>query len=133
MDDLSSDKYFKIIKWLLGGDTGASSEAICAYMLGLKPANFGYMAPSDKGDRGRCIRLLNLFPEWWDRLYEMSDISEYWDEQIPIIESERYVLSSSTIENNTVTSPVSQEPSPIIEDHNPKPEDGKDFPQLGDY
>lgn len=39
-------------------------------MLGFKPEP--NLAPSDPADRGRCIRLLNLIPEWWDRLDEME-------------------------------------------------------------
>ena len=89
----------KIIVWALGDDTGMSSKAICRFMLGIKG---DYSAPSDADDRGRCIRLLNLVPEWWDRLDEMAEIpgtkvltfehgevERGWKEQIPLIKKER--------------------------------------------
>ena len=88
--------------WALAGDTGISSEAIAAHMSGYP--NTRMMPPSDGSDRGRCIRLLELIPEWIPRLKEMvkydtvqkqdgfvinsSGISAYensWSKQIPLI------------------------------------------------
>lgn len=88
--------------WALAGDTGISSEAIAAHMAGYP--NSRMMPPSDAADRGRCIRLLELIPEWIVRLPEMakydkqkqddgfvvnsSGISAYsnsWSKQIPLI------------------------------------------------
>jgi hypothetical protein len=90
--------------WALSGDTGSSSEAIAAHMTH-NPGNarFGMMPPSDGADRGRCIRLLELIPEWIDRLPEMAQYdkgrstgivisaagigrdSNTWAQQIPFI------------------------------------------------
>lgn len=96
----------KIIDWATGEHTGMSSKALCRKMLGIRASsNWGYPAPSDASDRGRCIRLLNLIPEWWDRLDEMASIpshrltyfhpnnklevvEEGWREQIPLIRKE---------------------------------------------
>lgn len=88
--------------WALAGDTGISSEALAAHMSGYP--NTRMMPPSDSSDRGRCIRLLELIPEWIPRLKEMvqydtkqkqdgfvinsSGISAYensWSKQIPLI------------------------------------------------
>lgn len=77
----------KIADWATGSDTGASSKALMRYMLGLKPSSWGFFAPSDADDRGRCVRLLNLFPEWLERLDEMAQFI-CWGEQIPLIKSE---------------------------------------------
>lgn len=94
--------------WALSGDTGISSKAIMAHMTGYeKTDSFGMQPPSDSSDRGRCIRLLELIPEWLPRLNEMvkydstkkqdgfivnsSGISAYdnsWSKQIPLIVSE---------------------------------------------
>lgn len=94
--------------WALSGDTGISSKSIAAHMSGItKNDAFGIMPPSDADDRGRCIRLLELIPEWISRLPEMvqydqsqkqegivinsSGISAYsnsWQKQIPMILSE---------------------------------------------
>lgn len=62
-------------EWLRGMDTGLSSEAVFHYMtLGIK----GGSTPSDSSDLGRCLRLLERFPEWRDRLPEMAAVSEDW-------------------------------------------------------
>lgn len=90
--------------WALSGDTGISSEAIAKHMTGTGVVGrFGMQPPSDADDRGRCIRLLELIPEWIKRLPEMtkydaqkvegivinsSGISSYsndWATQIPLI------------------------------------------------
>ena len=95
------EEILKLIDWATGDDTGSSSEALCRFMLGLEPGGWGFQAPSDADDRGRCIRLLNLVPEWWDRLDEMAEIpgskvltfehgevERGWKEQIPLIKKE---------------------------------------------
>jgi hypothetical protein len=94
------------LEWLFGGDTGVSSKALCAHMLGIEVKGaLGVMAPSDAADRGRCIRLLNKIPAWWDRLDEMAETEPQkdvlvisasginkeqngWAKQIPLIRSE---------------------------------------------
>lgn len=92
----------RALYWALSGDTGISSEAIAKHMTG--SATTRMMPPSDADDRGRCIRLLELIPEWITRLPEMvqydqsdrqegivinsSGISAYsnsWQKQIPMI------------------------------------------------
>ena len=94
--------------WALSGDTGISSKSIMAHMTGKEKSDaFGMQPPSDSSDRGRCIRLLELIPEWIPRLKEMvkydstdkpngfvinsSGISAYdnsWSKQIPLIMQE---------------------------------------------
>lgn len=62
--------------WLLSGDTGTSSETICAVMTGSK---IGHASPpSDGGDFGRCYRLLQHFPEWRARLHEVAERYPEW-------------------------------------------------------
>lgn len=57
--------------WASSDDTGVSSKTLLAHMTGNpKP---GYTSPpSDADDRGRCIRLLELIPEWIERLPELA-------------------------------------------------------------
>ncbi|RNF58633.1 hypothetical protein EFK68_04565 [Pseudomonas aeruginosa] len=50
----------KVIRWLLSSDTGLSSTAICAHMIGEKPEDDDFSAPSDPSDMGRCLRLLDI-------------------------------------------------------------------------
>ena len=83
----------RIASWI-DGNVGVSSEAIYLYMtLGKIPAPFD--APSDEGDRGRCVVLLQAVPEWVPRLKEIEDLHitgtsngepvQPWKEQIPLI------------------------------------------------
>lgn len=96
----------RAIKWATGSDTGISSEALCSYMTTGTVDRPRWNAPSDAADRGRCIRLLQLIPEWVDRLDEMkaldvgtvsingadpipvSEDSHSWTYQIPLIRKE---------------------------------------------
>lgn len=58
--------------WALCGSTGVSSKAIAKHMTGYTSEGvFGQRPPSDRDDRSRCIRLLQLIPEWVVRLPEM--------------------------------------------------------------
>lgn len=67
----------KVIRWLLSSDTGSSSIAICAHMIGEKP-KYDFDAPSDPSDLGRCLRLLDIFPEWKPRIPEMAAHGPAW-------------------------------------------------------
>lgn len=64
-------------KWLLSGDTGASSKALCGWMLHGKAVP-RHAHPHDGGDLGRCVRLLDLIPEWKPRIPEMAKHGPYW-------------------------------------------------------
>jgi hypothetical protein len=62
-------------KWLFGCDTGMSSKAILGHMIcGVSDGSW----PSDGGDLGRCLRLLDLFPEWKGRIGEMARYGKVW-------------------------------------------------------
>jgi hypothetical protein len=72
----------RAFEWLLySRDTGRSSEAICAYMVG-GVGNTSSAHPLDAADLGRCLRLLNQFPEWKARMWEMGDLTEEWSELV---------------------------------------------------
>lgn len=63
----------KLIEWLLSDDTGASSRAIASHMaLGKSDGSF----PWDPSDIGRCFRLLDVIPEWKNRIEEMGIYSK---------------------------------------------------------
>jgi hypothetical protein len=64
--------------WIVGGDTGLSSKAIWAHMMGAPNPRFGWSHPSDPDDLGRCLRLLEEIPEWKPRLPEMAARSKKW-------------------------------------------------------
>lgn len=63
---------FRAMFWALNGSTGMSSLAIAKHMTATATEQpDGFMPPSDADDRSRCIRLLQLVPEWIARLNEM--------------------------------------------------------------
>ena len=78
----------KIINWFLSGDTGLSSKAIVATMVGANETACEWGDhPRDIGDFGRCYRLLKVVPDFRSRISEMSSRSpkwaalvEHWDE-----------------------------------------------------
>lgn len=69
----------RLLNWLSGMDTGISSKTIAATMEHeplILQGRSGH--PHDPSDLGRCIRLLELFPEYRARLNEMRFVSPVW-------------------------------------------------------
>lgn len=84
--------------WALAGESGISSKAIAKHMTGFSAEGaFGFIPPSDSSDRRRCIRLLELIPEWLPRLDEMVKYDA------PDKRSEGFVINSSGIVADTNT------------------------------
>lgn len=77
MDDIEK----RAAQWVVGRDTGLSSVCLWATMMDVKPRDRSH--PSDGGDLGRCVRLLEAVPEWKPRLHEMTAVSEYWAALVP--------------------------------------------------
>ena len=72
-----TDTARRAMEWLLSNDSGVSSEAICAWMLGgARPPSGSY--PRDPADLGRCLRLLERVPEWQSRMPEMAQFGPHW-------------------------------------------------------
>lgn len=78
----------EILQWVVGDDTGISSNTIWAVMTGAVtkedcPPDKNYSCcfgvPHDPADFGRCYRLLLLMPEWRTRLNEMYSIFPEWE------------------------------------------------------
>lgn len=82
-------------EWAVGRDTGTSSLTIYHVMTG-KPSHQGrYDIPYDPDDFGRCYRLLQLFPQWRERLPEVAKkfpewrgLVGAWDELTALYEEE---------------------------------------------
>lgn len=96
---------YRALFWAVHYHTGSSSKSIAQHMAtGISDGT----PPSDADDRSRCIKLLELVPEWLPRLDELkkydepdkkpqgfvingSGISAYdnsWSKQIPLIAKE---------------------------------------------
>jgi hypothetical protein len=84
--------------WLFGQDVGSSSKAIWRHMVNVpEPAGWEMDAyPLDPDDLGRCVRLLDRFPEWRDRMPEMAEghgpvwaaLVPAWDEIVALYREE---------------------------------------------
>lgn len=64
--------------WMRDGEVGMSSRAIHDHMLGLTPKNGYFDYPLDPDDLNRCIKLLELIPEWKPRMGEMACHGKDW-------------------------------------------------------
>lgn len=83
-------------EWIIGSDTGISSETIWSVMMGaadFENRPFGFDVPHDPSDFGRCYRLLKHFPEWRERLNEVAKrfpkwvpMIREWDKMVAIYE-----------------------------------------------
>jgi hypothetical protein len=77
----------RYVEWLVGDDTGTSSETLLLIHVGiLKRSRFGFDAPHDPSDFGRCYRLVKKFPEIKGSFHDVSKrvpvfagILENWD------------------------------------------------------
>lgn len=71
-------------RWLHGFDTGTSSKTIFEVLSG-RPVLGSWNAsiPYDPDDFGRCFRLLEIFPEWKNRLPEVAKKYPAWT---PLVE-----------------------------------------------
>lgn len=85
----------RAIDWIGSGDTGMSSKAIWAHMMGGKKPRDGWNHPYDPDDLGRCLRLLRLIPEWKPRMKGMAKRSKdwaalvkHWDELAAMMDAE---------------------------------------------
>ena len=68
----------KILKWMLTGNTGISSECIASVMAGITPKRKDI--PYDPSDFERCLGLVNTVPGIRERLPEMREVSTKWNQ-----------------------------------------------------
>jgi hypothetical protein len=67
----------RAMQWMMHGETGRSSKAICAHMLGgVDVLSEDY--PRDPSDLSRCAKLLERIPEWKPRISEMAKHGAIW-------------------------------------------------------
>lgn len=74
--DLSQSVELKAYWWLKNGDVGMSSKTMWLYFMGFELGMTHY--PSDPNDFRRCYKLLEVVPEWKDRLLELARLSPQW-------------------------------------------------------
>lgn len=75
--------FAKVAEWFVSGDTGISSKSIAAVMCGANVQKIEDYPPADPSDLGRCLRLLEKFPEWKPRMHEMAAVSKRWAHVLP--------------------------------------------------
>lgn len=69
-------------QWIIEGEVGTSSRTIWAVMMSIvtepRRCNQHYDIPHDPDDFSRCYKLIKLFPEWKERLQEVSTVFPKW-------------------------------------------------------
>ncbi|MFC5353578.1 hypothetical protein [Azospirillum himalayense] len=68
----------KVLDWFIYGETGTSSRTMAMHLTGRKGKGRSFSHPSDGGDLGRCLKLLEFVPELRARLPQMAEVSPYW-------------------------------------------------------
>ena len=63
--------------WILNGRVGMSAKAIYCHMTGNADKD-RWNHPHDPDDLNRCLLLLDLIPEWKERMPEMKSRSPAW-------------------------------------------------------
>jgi hypothetical protein len=71
----------KILKWLLTGEVGISSETMAAHLAELPKPRRTYH-PLDPDDFNRCLLLLKEIPELRERLPRMKTASKVWSQLV---------------------------------------------------
>lgn len=80
---MTNDQEGRLRDWL-AFDSGISSEVILEVMTGrLRSGGWRPSTPRDPADFGRCYRLLQIFPEWVERLPEVAQAHPHWG---PLVE-----------------------------------------------
>jgi len=74
------DREKEIIRWFISGDSGASSQTLCARLYGIPLKRNQDNHPHDSSDFGRCKRFLKLLcPEDKNTLLRaMVNVSPQW-------------------------------------------------------
>lgn len=91
------DAMMRLIEWLFADDTGVSSKSMAAIALGVPKRDcFGYSAPHDPADFGRCYRLVLAVPEIIDafpaiarRIPKFAGILKNWGELCALYERDK--------------------------------------------
>lgn len=96
-----------LLSWRLGDDTGTSSLLIWHTLTGIKdPSRYtSEDTPCDVSDFGRCYRLLQLMPEWEDKLELVAEKYPNWRKLVTHWKDvknayERYLSSNDSAEVN---------------------------------
>ena len=100
-----ADKHLDPVDWLLSDDVGSSSRAIFCHFLG-KPQTYPSI-PYDRGDFGRCVRLLDspFAKGWRERIAEMNQydrwalLTPHWAKLEELHYAGAFVRLTKTIEH----------------------------------
>jgi hypothetical protein len=104
---LSTQAQSALGNWLIGGNTGTSSETMAAIALGATKTNaFRMDAPHDPSDFGRCYKLVQTVPEIRDhfpriakKVKPFAGILREWDALVQIYERDKPKGESTELYN----------------------------------
>ncbi len=72
----------QILKWFIHGETGVSSCAMAAALIGEEPKRKYHNHPSDPADFNRCLKLLTEVPEARKHMDRVSKLSPIWSKLV---------------------------------------------------
>lgn len=80
----SPDVDSRLLDWAISGDTGISSEAMVYALFGKRGKYFQFYSnwPKDNSDLGRCLRMIERFPEVRGRLDDVWKLFPAWHPMI---------------------------------------------------
>ncbi|SDY99321.1 hypothetical protein SAMN04488069_12916 [Hymenobacter psychrophilus] len=108
----------KYVDWITGSDTGTSSITIILALNGRPAPRYGFDIPYDMGDLGRCIRMLEKFPELEARLPELPAILPMWT---PYVDCWRDLKRKYTEVNEWYTKPETERKAHLRKKHSSDP------------
>jgi len=73
-----------LLEWFAAGDTGTSSKTLANEFAGLpQDRTWGVSHPSDGGDLGRCVRLIDKIPGVRSAVDALAAKDKYWKALAP--------------------------------------------------
>ena len=97
MSDIDNEVMLRLTGWLIGKDTGVSSETMVAIYMGHteSKSHFRFNTPWDAWDFGRCVRVVEQIPEIKEAFGKIGklvpnfkNILENWDELLEVYQQE---------------------------------------------
>ncbi len=84
----------RLARWFINGEVGSSSRSLAAWCLSIREKWHSH--PHDADDRMRCVKLLELIPEW--QRYLDGIPFEEWEEHRGLIKQELIERGSWIVE-----------------------------------
>jgi hypothetical protein len=115
-------------EWRESRDTGTSSMTLASVLAGTRPPKTGYDAPYDSSDLARCMRFLELFPQFKTAINKMAGIPGWagFVREWPRLEEMYKKAVSGDATNKDLQELYTLIQKLRLEDQRPRPGEGKE-------